>query len=169
MSMKFLIALIFPILIILNVFSEPYSHSVFSDFASADTLIQIERTTCFGTCPAYELTIHGNGRVVFEGKEFVAHKGTAEGQISREKLNQLLEFIDEINYMQIPSDPECESWATDMPSVFLTIETGGERNSITHYKGCRGFEHEEELSSLEAAIDSLAGSEKWIKGVSQSD
>lgn len=137
--------------------------SAYAEFFAADTLIQMERTVCFGTCPSYELTIHGNRSVVFEGKEFVAHKGTKEGKISRENLNQLLKLINEINYMKIPSDPKCESWATDMPSVFLTIEIGDERNSITHYKGCRGFENEDELNRLEAAIDSLAGVNKWVK------
>lgn len=131
-------------------------------FSVPDTLIQMERTLCYGTCPAYELTIYGSGKVVFEGKEFTAHKGTAEGEMSREKLSKLLRLIKEINFMQIPSNPECESRMTDHPSVFLTVEIGNERNNITHYLGCKGFEHEEELYKLETAIDSLSGAKRWI-------
>ena len=129
---------------------------------AADTLLKMERTVCFGTCPAYELTIQTNGKVIFYGKEFVEHKGEKTGDISQDNLDHLIKKIDESHFMQIPSDPDCESRYTDMPSVFLTIELNGQQNSVSHYQGCKGFQFEEELYDLEEAIDSLAGTSKWI-------
>lgn len=162
MIMRLFFSSFIPLLFAFLSSSDAHLDNTVAESFSADTLIQMERTVCFGTCPSYEVTIHGNGKVIFEGKEFVDHKGTAEGEISQKNLNQLLELIKEIDFMRIPSDPDCESWATDHPSVFLTIEIGDERNGITHYKGCRGFAHEEELYKLEVAIDSLSGAERWI-------
>src|SRR5947208_1474873 len=40
-----------------------------------DLRITLERSTCFGTCPDYKLTVTGDGTVVFEGREFVKVKG----------------------------------------------------------------------------------------------
>lgn len=129
-----------------------------------DTLIEMERTICYGTCPSYTLTIQGNGTVIFDGKQFVSHTGPAEDKISNDKLNDLVQLIREIDFMTIPSNPECESWMTDHPSVFLTIEIDGQRNSVTHYHGCKGFKQEEDLFKLEEAVDSLSGARRWIEG-----
>ena len=38
-------------------------------------VITLERTTCFGVCPVYTLTIYGDGRVVYEGTRFVRTEG----------------------------------------------------------------------------------------------
>lgn len=135
-----------------------------SDSIQADTLVHMERTVCFGTCPSYSLSIESNGNVTFNGKQFVEHTGMATGEMSRENLDQLIQKIEYSHFMTMPTDPECESRFTDMPSVLLTIQMDGERNSLTHYHGCKGFEYEEELYQLEEAIDSLAATEKWIKG-----
>src|SRR6059058_5801427 len=39
-----------------------------ADEIPKDTLITLERTACFGTCPVYKLTISADGKVAFEGK-----------------------------------------------------------------------------------------------------
>jgi len=46
-----------------------------------DTLvIQFERSSCYGNCPAYRLTIHGDGRIEYNGIRFVKQIGPAQGQ-----------------------------------------------------------------------------------------
>lgn len=133
------------------------------DSIQADTLIQMERTVCFGICPAYELTIQKDGKVIFNGKQFVEHTGIATGEISQENLDQIIKNINESYFMDIPSDPECKSRFTDMPSVFLTINVDGKSHNVSHYHGCKGFQFEKELFELEEAIDSLAGAKKWVE------
>lgn len=161
--------ILIPYLLSFSFYNEILTNTSSRSFAlvksiSADTLVKMERTICYGTCPSYELHIQENGKVTFLGKQFVEHKGWAEGTISDENLGQLIEVIQNSRFMEIPSNPKCESKYTDMPSVFLTIEVDGERNSVTHYHGCKGFQYEEELYRLEASIDSLAGTGKWIEG-----
>lgn len=133
-----------------------------ADIVQTDTLVAMERTVCFGTCPAYSLTIESDGKVTFNGKQFVQHTGVVTGEMNQKNLDQLIKRIDESNFMEFPTNPECESRYTDMPSVYLTIQLDGKRNSLTHYHGCKGFEFEEDLFALEEAIDSLAGTDKWI-------
>lgn len=128
----------------------------------ADTLVKMERTTCYGTCPSYTLRILEDGKVIFNGRKFVDHKGMAEREMSQKNLKQLIQEIYDSKFMEIPSDPKCESRYTDMPSVFLTIALDGEQNSVTHYHGCKGFRYEEKLYHLEEAIDRLANAGQWI-------
>lgn len=135
-----------------------------SEFSSPDTLVQMERTVCFGTCPSYTLSILEDGKITFHGREFVAHEGEATGMMTQEKLDQLKRTIRESHFMDIASNPECESRYTDHPSVFLTIRLDDKKHRINHYQGCKGFQYEEELYDLEEAIDSLSGTEKWIEG-----
>jgi hypothetical protein len=55
----------------------------------AQAVITMERTMCFGTCPAHSLAIHGNRTVNYEGFAFVAVTGSHTYQIFKEKVEQL--------------------------------------------------------------------------------
>lgn len=142
------------------------SDSFFSkkDSIQSDTLVKMERTVCFGTCPAYELTIQKDGKVTFIGKQFVEQEGMVVGEMSETKMKELMQNIRESHFMEIPSDPECATRYTDMPSVFLRIHLDGNSHGVNHYHGCKGFQFEQELYNLETAIDSLAGTKVWIEG-----
>jgi hypothetical protein len=50
---------------------------------SKDLVIGLERTMCPGACPDYSLFIHGDGKIVYEGRLYVVAKGRHGGQISR--------------------------------------------------------------------------------------
>ena len=68
-------------------------------------------------------------------------------------------------------EPElCESYATDHPTVTVSIwrATGSKR--VVHYHGCGPVGGASEpllrlrrLASLEAAIDSVAGTRRWVR------
>ena len=64
-------------------------------------VITMERTMCFGTCPAHSLAIHGNGTVNYEGFAFVAVTGSHTYQISKEKVEQLVCEFHRINYFSL--------------------------------------------------------------------
>lgn len=131
--------------------------------SASDTLIKMERTLCYGFCPAYELIIQENGKITFVGKEHVAHKGRAEDEMPQENMDNLMQAVRESYFMEIPSNPDCKTRMTDLPSVFLTIEIDGRRHYVNHYHGCKGFKYEGELYDLEEKIDSLAGVGRWVE------
>lgn len=164
MIKKLLFYSLLPVFFLFNTFSISVSESISRDFSEADTLVQMERTICFGTCPSYTLSILENGKITFNGRDFVEHQGEATGMMSQENLDQLKRTIRESHFMDIPANPECKTQYTDHSSVFLTIQLDEKQHSITHYQGCKGFQYEEELYDLEEAIDSLAGTDRWIEG-----
>src|SRR5919202_5807692 len=55
------------------------------------TEVTLERTACFGTCPAYKVTIRSDGTIIYEGREFVQMKGTYKGEVYA--FDRLARFI----------------------------------------------------------------------------
>ncbi len=41
--------------------------SSLSDNELKTVVIRLERTSCYGNCPAYSVTIHGDGRIEYAG------------------------------------------------------------------------------------------------------
>jgi uncharacterized protein DUF6438 len=135
---------------------------------AAVPVITLERTVCYGTCPAYKLTIFDDGKVVYEGKEFVKRKGKAEGQISKAALDELVREFERIDYFklddQYTDDPKnCpESW-TDYPSATTSLNWKGKTKTVLHYHGCRGSAVLDHLTALENKIDEAVNTKRWIE------
>ena len=124
-----------------------------------DVIITLERTPCFGFCPVYTLNIHGDGTVVYEGKDFVKIKGHAEATISQEEIEQLVAEFEKVDYFSL-HDSYTERTITDAPSVITSITIDGRTKTIEHYHG--DFSTPEELTRLEDRIDEIINIDQWI-------
>lgn len=118
-------------------------------------LITMERTVCFGTCPAYSLEIYGNGTVVYEGYDFVAVEGRQTAQIPQESLRSLVGEFYRAGYFSLQD--RYEQPVTDLPSTTTSITVDGKTKSVYRY----GF-GPEKLVLLEDMIDETAGTERWV-------
>lgn len=125
-----------------------------------EVVITLERTECFGVCPAYQLTVYGNGTVVYEGKRFVSIEGKRTTTISEEKVRQLLSEFKKIDYFSLNDSYE-ELMATDMPSAFTSLTIDGKTKTVRHYHG--DFSAPKKLTELEDKIDEIVNSNQWIK------
>ena len=56
----------------------------------ADTLIHMQRTSCFGPCPIYTVTIDARGMVTYEGERFVRVAGRQTARIAPSLVASLL-------------------------------------------------------------------------------
>lgn len=134
---------------------------------AATPVITLERTACFGTCPAYKLTIFDDGKVLFEGREFVRVEGKAEGQISKKDLEALRREFERIDYFKLADryggEDNCpENW-TDYPSANISFTADGKTKTIAHYLGCRGLPILDQLRALEDKIDAVVKTKQWIE------
>ncbi len=141
----------------------------------SDTLITLERGSCFGPCPIYKLAISADGVVVFEGKRYVKTTGLARGQISQESLRQLISEFEKIDYFSLSdnygevtvidksSKVHCPESSTDRPSATTSIRVNGRSKSVYHYYGCEGTGKLTELKALESKIDEVADSQRWVE------
>ena len=133
--------------------------------ARRDVSITLERTPCYGTCPVYRLSITGNGAVSFEGRQHVQRPGVATGHISEEQVQALVSAFEEADFFALADryeygEPTCSRYVTDHPSAVTTYTIGGRSKTVRHDYGCRGAP--QQLTKLEAQIDSVAGASRWI-------
>jgi Domain of unknown function (DUF6438) len=121
--------------------------------------IQLERAGCFGSCPAYDIQIRGDGSVTYSGKGFVGTTGLHSGSMSRANLVELIWVIEQANYFSLRTT--YGMCGLDGPDAFLAVTIDGRR------KGVQDCTLEwtpalESLRKIENAIDRLSGAERWI-------
>lgn len=130
--------------------------------------IQLERSACYGVCPAYSVTIHGDGRVEYNGKSNVKETGAHEGQITTDKIRSLVLEFAKAKFWELDEDysgKKCKGYCTDMATAVTEIKAKGVTHRVKHYYGCGGVP--KPLFELESAIDKSANSEQWTGDVSK--
>src|SRR4051794_11943694 len=66
-------------------------------------LIGLERTPCFGECPAYTALIHAGGRVEYKGEMYVRRKGYHVGKARPYDFRCLAQFIAGTRFWEMES------------------------------------------------------------------
>ena len=82
-------------------------------------VVTMERTPCFGTCPAYKLMIFGDGRVEYEGLNFVKVQGKQTAMLTADQIKELVAEIEKANVFVLEENYTVN--ATDLPSTLLTV------------------------------------------------
>lgn len=135
-----------------------------SEGTAAAPAISLERTSCFGSCPVYAISVSPSGQVTFEGRAHVLQLGTASGQISRQQVDALLVELERAGYFAFASryavsESACGRYVTDLPSAISSATLGGRTKRIQHDHGCGGAPGA--LAVLEKRIDEVLGSRQW--------
>jgi hypothetical protein len=137
-----------------NAASSGMSHAA----SRRDLLLRLERTSCFGTCPAYVVEVDAQGSLRYEGKANVCTPGDVFGRVSPEIATQLHQAISESRFGDA-SEKCCECLVTDTPSAVMTIVDAGRSKTIVVTDGCAG---PAEIRGLADKFDSLLRTEQWI-------
>jgi Domain of unknown function (DUF6438) len=122
--------------------------------------ITLSRSGCYGMCSTYELEIHGDGTVLYDGQGFVGTTGKQKAQISHASLVELVDVFRRVDYFSLAAG--YASGVTDMPTYVTSISFDGMSKSVLDYAGGeagmpRG------VSDVELAIDRLSGASNWLK------
>lgn len=131
----------------------------------ADTLIQLERTACFGNCPTYVATIQADGTVFFKNQS--VEGGCASFKASRAALVKLVQLIRTSGYFGLK--PSYSARVTDHPSAKTFVMLDGRTHRIDHYladsfaKPGTDADERKRLSTIEKEIDAVANSDHWLK------
>jgi hypothetical protein len=137
--------------------------------------VSLERTTCYGSCPAYRVTVFGDGRVEYEGKRFVKIKGKRMKRLDAKVIRRLTDEIERVSYFGLRDSYDsatdgCPTTWTDNPAAITSVRAGGKTKRIHHYLGCRedagpaanGKSYPRSLTTFEDRIDMIAGTAEWI-------
>lgn len=122
-----------------------------------DTVITLHRMRCMGTCPAYQLSIFGSGRVEFTGEAFVCEKGEARAQIDPASIQTLLKGLTIVGFDKMPNYTRED--ATDAPTATVTLKRPTGLHVVRHYRGDGSAPRL--LNWIEDRIDVVAGSAPW--------
>lgn len=140
--------------------------------AAADSIV-LERTRCYGTCPAYRLSLAATGEVGFVS-EYPDEGRRETGRASPDAFRRLLRETEAAGFFALPDtiakDPVlCASPRTDSPTVTVAVFAAAGAKQVVHYWGCgapddpQATRRLEALRELEARIDSTAGSGRWVR------
>ena len=119
------------------------------ELVPTDTLIRLERTRCFGTCPAYSVTIDARGTVSFDGTWGVRVTGRQVASIDPRLVSGILEAAERIHFYDLRDRYTMD--VTDLPTTFVTITSGGRTKRVEDYIG-----PPDGLRELEEQIDNAA-------------
>ena len=137
--------------------------------AQGGLAVTLERRPCHGTCPVYRVSVRelsdGRAAVRWDGGRNVARVGAASDTVSRAALGRIAAAVERADYFSLPAryayqEPTCPSYATDAPMAVTTVRRGARTHRVEHDYGCAGVP--EALTALEAAIDSAAGTGRWV-------
>lgn len=128
--------------------------------------ITLERTSCFGRCPVYMVTISGDGSVSYEGRQFVGVTGKQHAHIEPSAVRALVHEFEAINffalrdaYRTVDNPDGTVTHVTDLPTTFVGLRLGDRFKRVEDYFGGPNG-----LRALERRIDEVAGTKQWIDG-----
>jgi hypothetical protein len=141
---------------------------------TAPDSIVLERTLCYGTCPAYRLSLTRHGIVSFESRNPGDTARRGRDTVSAGTFALLAATADSLSFASLPdtvanSRALCPDKATDHPTATVTIFRGAQTKHVVDYRGCfAASDHTPvpvvgRLRRFEARIDSLAGSRRWVQ------
>ncbi len=83
----------------------------------------LRRTPCFGTCPAYTITILGDGRARYSGNAHVERIGEYTGRVEEVTMKALYDRAQEIGFFKL--EDRYDGQVTDLPSTIIRVSADG--------------------------------------------
>jgi hypothetical protein len=145
--------------------------------ASTDSIV-LERSTCYGTCPAYRLRLSDAGEIRFESRNPGDNGRAGLDTVSAATLSSLVLRARDVGFFQLPSEIAadsvlCRNRATDHSSVVVTVFAKESVTRVDDYQGCfgttgRGVAPQlSRLRAFETEIDSVLNSSRWVRPASR--
>lgn len=141
--------------------------------ASRADSLSLERTVCYGTCPAYRLVLTRTGRLSFVGTH-PKDSTRVTNTLSVDSIKAIWWELDATRVLTFPAKIRddatlCPDVATDHPTVILTLYLESGIHRVEDYHGC--FLRSDHtfagrlvaLRSLEDMIDRRANTSRWVR------
>lgn len=147
-------------------------------WTSAPDSIVLERSMCFGTCPAYRLRLSASGEIRFDSRDPGDKRGAAIDTVTPVTLASLVSKARSIGFFDLPQkilgdSVLCPIARTDAPTAIVAIFTKDGTKRVDDYYGCvEPVEHKalppiQRLRAFESEIDSVLESSRWVRPASR--
>lgn len=95
--------------------------------------ITLERTPCFGFCPAYTVRVNQEGSVSFTGQSYTRHDGkTITYKVPSSEASKLWQKVINLDFFQLKNE-YVDNRITDIPSFTITVKSGTYMKSVKTY------------------------------------
>jgi hypothetical protein len=133
------------------------------------TSVTLTRTTCFGTCPGYAVTVTQDGEVSFEGHAHV-HTASTRSQATPAQVANVLAAVKQANLRSMRDsyaahDDGCEMVMSDQAGVRITVVDAEGSKTVDFYNGCTGAVANAvrpRIEQLAKIIDQQLDTARWI-------
>lgn len=132
--------------------------------------VGLRRTPCFGSCPAYDLTITGTGKVTFTGSTLSLMPGPERGVLMPGEHKDRIEpsaaeaLVDRFRQARfLAMRDEYDSKIVDGSFTILWLKIGGTVKRVFSNDG-EMMGQPAAFNELVKAVDSVAGTARWVKG-----
>ena len=131
---------------------------------AADSIV-LERTRCFGTCPAYRLSVSRSGKVHFESRN-PDDETRATADVPTIQFEWILSKAHHIDFLALPNriadnKHYCPTTVTDNPTAIVTVFMGAGSKRVEDYYGC--YWAPAGLRELEEYVDRVTNAKRWIR------
>jgi len=137
---------------------EKIKNSLYEPTDIHNVVMTLHRGGCFGICPVYNITIYGNGTVVYEGIANVNSTGMRVSNISESRVRYLLSEFRNIEYFSLNETEIASHVVYDAPLFTTSLIINGKTKTIHHYETA----DPEALTVIENTIDETVNSSQWI-------
>lgn len=127
---------------------------------NSEVFITLERSGCFGSCPAYTVEVSTEG-ITFVGRAFVVASGSHTDSVDSNAVRALAGRFVAADFYSM--EAAYRASVTDNPTYTLAISIDGRKKAVEDYVGeWEGMPSI--VSELEKAVDTFAGTDRWILG-----
>lgn len=138
--------------------SNTTSTAATNDNRYKNAIITLERSGC-DRCPAYKLTISGNGRVVYKGDKYVRVIGQQADTINKEQIEKLVAAFNNADYFNLKDTYEGSTTPGSVVTTSISLD-GKKTKTVKNYHTAP--DSPRQLTDLENIIDELANAGQWI-------
>lgn len=131
--------------------------------------VTLERSTCFGNCPAYSVTVTADGKTTFVGRTFVQTRSASAqatpAQVAAIQAALVRADVGSMRSSYTSRADGCEMMMSDRPGIKITVVDASGTHSVDFYFGCRGPMAEAvrpRIEQLAASIDEQLDTRRWI-------
>lgn len=120
--------------------------------------VELQRGRCFGSCPVYSVRIYRDGRVAWNGNQFVQAVGQRATNIAPEAASGLIDKFGTSGFWGL-----CDRYArmvTDLSATLTTVHVANAEKSVSDYADAAP----DWLRELNTTVDKLADVYSWIHG-----
>lgn len=130
-----------------------------SNSANTDKVVlKMERTGCYGRCPIYQVTIHGNGLLEYNAVRFTEKDGQYTATLSKDDLRSVLDAAQSAKLFDMADKyPVNRQPPVDVPSCIVTYTEKDKVKKIVDY---RMMDTPDALTKLEKLVDEVLKKQK---------